>query len=75
MKRRQDWCIVAGILTVFAGILTISSLHAEWRDRVESRRLLAPTETFTLVEKTVQGMQVQCIQREDHVNGTKSLSC
>lgn len=71
----RDWNITAGIFTVFAGMLTISCLHAEWRDWVEVRRLLAPTETLTLVESVVDGQRIVCVAREDHVNGTKSLSC
>ena len=71
----RDWNVTAGIFAVFAGMLTISCLHAEWRDRAEVRRLLAPTETLTLVETVVDGRRVVCVAREDHVHGTKSLSC
>lgn len=75
MSPNQDWKVTAVIVTAFAGLLTISCLRAEWRNYVESRRTLAPTETLTLVEAVVDGMRVTCIQHEDHVNGTKSLSC
>lgn len=71
----RGWRVTAGFFAVFAGILTISCLHAEWRSHTESRRLLAPTETLTLVETVVDGMRVTCVQREDHIHGTKSLSC
>jgi hypothetical protein len=36
---------------------------------------LAPTETVTRFERTIDGRAVQCTRREDHVRGTVEVAC